>query len=101
LRIKPLIYVRPDTGTVSPAIPSRSRKAALEDLHREFFRHVRGDGRMHIAVLHSNAPEETQTLAERVRSEYPQAEIMMSIAAPVLGVHAGPRAVALVGYAEG
>ena len=100
LRIKPLIYVRPETGTVAPSIPSRSRKAALDDLYREFFRRVNTSRPMHIAALHSNAPEEAHALAERVRREYSPADLFESIAAPVLGVHAGPRAVALVGYAE-
>jgi DegV family protein with EDD domain len=100
LRIKPLIYVRPDTGTVGASMPARSRKSALEGLYREFFRHVVRDRPLHIAVLHNNAEEEAQALAEQVRAEYSPQELFISIVSPVLGVHTGPRAVALCGYAE-
>lgn len=100
LQIKPLIYVRPETGTVGASLPARSRKAALEGLYREFFRHVAGDRPLHIAVLHNDALEEAQALADQVRAEHSPKELFISIVSPVLGVHTGPRAVALCGYGE-
>lgn len=100
LRIKPLIFVRAETGTVGASIPARSRKAALDGLYKEFFRRIGTDRPMHITVLHNNALEEAQALAERVKKEYSPKEIFISIVSPVLGVHTGPRAVALCGYAE-
>ena len=100
LRIKPLIYVRADTGTVAASIPARSRKSALEGLYKEFFRHIPAGRAIHITILHNDALEEAQELAERVRREYSPREIFISIVSPVLGVHTGPRAVALCGYAE-
>jgi len=100
LHIKPLIYVRPDTGTVGASFPSRSRKTALEGLYKEFFRHVPAHHPLHITVLHNDALPEAQALAARLRTEYSPAELFISIVSPVLGVHTGPRAVALCGYAE-
>jgi DegV family protein with EDD domain len=99
LKIKPLIYVKNSTGTVSPSMPARSRKQALENLYREFFKHV-GSGPLHITILHNNALEEAQALAERVQREHTPVEMFISIVSPVLGTHTGPRAVALCGYAE-
>ena len=100
LHIKPLIYVRSDTGTVAPSIPSRSRRAAIEGLYKEFFRHVDTSHPMHLTVLHNNALPEAEELAERVRREYSPEEIFINIVSPVLGTHTGPRAIALCGYSE-
>lgn len=100
LNIKPLIFVRADSGSVAPGIPARSRKSALEGVYKEFFRHVDGGRPLHIAVMHNNAPEDAQELAERVKAEYAPKEMVIGIPSPVLGAHTGPRAVALCGYAE-
>jgi DegV family protein with EDD domain len=99
LHIKPLIYVRPDTGTVGASLPARSRKAAIESLYREFFQCINPAGPLHITVLHNDALEEAQTLAELVQREYSPIELFISIVSPALGVHTGPRAIALCGYA--
>ncbi len=98
LRIKPLIYVKHDTGTVGAAIPSRSRRAAIEDLYKEFFRHIDTSLPMHITVLHNNALPEAKDLMERVVRDFSPKEIFISIVSPVLGVHTGPKALALCGY---
>ena len=100
LHIKPLIYVRPETGTVGASFPSRSRKSALDDLYKEFFKHIQPARPLHITVLHNAALPEAQALAERVQREYSPKELFISIVSPVLGVHTGPRAVALCGYTE-
>jgi DegV family protein with EDD domain len=100
IHIKPLVYVRPNTGTVAASIPARSRKGALEVLYKEFFRHFSPGQGLHIAVLHNNALDEAQALAERVQGEYAPKEMFITIVSPVLGVHTGPRAVGLCGYAE-
>lgn len=99
LRIKPLINVRPETGTVGASMPARSRKAALEGLYKEFFKHIDASKPLHITVLHNAALEEAEELAQKVREEYNPKELFISIVSPVLGVHTGPRAVALCGYA--
>jgi DegV family protein with EDD domain len=99
LKIKPLIYVKPDTGTVGAAFPSRSRKVAIEDMYKEFFKHLDTSLPLHITVLHNNALPEAENLLERVQMEFSPREIFISIVSPVLGVHTGPRALALCGYA--
>jgi hypothetical protein len=55
---------------------------------------------LHIAVLHGNAPEDAALLANRIRQEYQPAELLINITGPVLGLHTGPRALALCAYAE-
>jgi DegV family protein with EDD domain len=100
LQIKPLIYVKPETGTVGASIPARSRKGGIEGLYKEFFKHMRTDRPMHITVLHNAALPEATALAEQVQREYSPAELFIQIVSPVLGVHTGPRAIALCGYSE-
>ncbi|NMB55885.1 MAG: DegV family protein [Leptolinea sp.] len=99
LHIKPLIYVKHDSGTVGAAFPSRSRKAAIEDLYKEFFRKVDTSLPLHITVLHNNALPEARELMDRVIRDFSPKEIFISIVSPVLGVHTGPKAIALCGYA--
>jgi DegV family protein with EDD domain len=98
LRIKPMIYVNHNTGTVGASLPSRSRKAAIEDVYKEFFRHIDVNLPLHITVLHNNALPEAKELMDRIINEFHPKEIFISIVSPVLGVHTGPRAIALCGY---
>jgi DegV family protein with EDD domain len=100
LKIRPMIYVNHESGTVGAALPSRTRKDAIEALYTQFFRHLRTDLPAHITVLHNAALEEAQALADRIRRDFSPREIFISIVSPVLGVHTGPRALALCGYNE-
>jgi DegV family protein with EDD domain len=99
LKIKPMIYVKPESGTVGASFPSRSRKSGIEALYKEFFRHINTHLPMHITVLHNDCLADAQALAERIQQEFAPKELIISIVSPVLGVHTGPRALALCGYA--
>jgi DegV family protein with EDD domain len=98
LNIKPLIYVKPENGTVGASFPSRSRKAAIDGLYKEFFHHINPQLPLHLTVLHNDTLAEAQELAERIQQEHSPKEMFISIVSPVLGVHTGPRALALCGY---
>ncbi len=100
LQIKPLIYVKRDTGTVGASMPARSRKSAIEGMLKEFFRNIDTSKPLHLTVLHNAALPEAQEIADRVQREYAPKEMFISIVSPVLGVHTGPRALALCGYTE-
>ncbi|PKO13643.1 MAG: hypothetical protein CVU39_17590 [Chloroflexi bacterium HGW-Chloroflexi-10] len=100
IKIKPLIYVKPDTGTVGASMPSRSRTAAIENLYKQFLKNINPEKPLHITVLHNAAYEEAKALADRVIKELKPKEIFISIVSPILGVHTGPRALALCGYNE-
>ncbi len=100
LKVKPLILVNHTSGTVGASIPARSRSGAIEGLYKQFFKHININSPLHITVLHNAALEEAQALADRVKQEYHPKEIFISIVSPILGVHTGPRALALCGYAE-
>ena len=100
LKIKPLVYVRPDTGTVAPGMPARTRAAGLESMYREFFRHIDIKKRMHITVLHNAAEEEARDIEAKIKKEFTPEELFVTIVNPTLGAHTGPRAVALCGYSD-
>lgn len=100
LSIKPLIYVNHDKGVVSAGLPARSRKLALAGLQKEFFKHIDTKFPIHITVLHNNALDEAKALAQKIIETYSPKELFITIVSPILGVHTGPKAVALCGYAE-
>jgi DegV family protein with EDD domain len=100
LRIKPLIYVNPESGTVGASVPSRSRKAAIQSLYKEFFRHLCPGDRLHVAVMHTDAWLEAEELADMIRKEQQPDEMILGIGSPVLGVHVGRAAIGLCGYRE-
>jgi DegV family protein with EDD domain len=100
LNLKPQISVDHNSGEVAGGRRSRTRKKALNDLYVDFFDQVDREKPLRIAVLHNAALEEAKTLTEKIKSEINPAEIIISIVSPVLGVHTGPRAVAICGYTE-
>jgi DegV family protein with EDD domain len=102
LQIKPLIFVKPESGTVGASLPARSRKAGVDGLFKEFFKRLNpgSNDRLHLTILHNAALEEAEGLATRVRAEYNPDELFITITSPVLGAHTGPRALALLGYIE-
>jgi DegV family protein with EDD domain len=100
LNLKPQISVDHESGTVAAGRRSRTRKRALQDLYDDFFSGVDCSEAIHIAVLHNAALEEAQELVRKIEKEYSPIELILSIVSPVLGVHTGPRAVAICGYSE-
>ena len=100
LKIKPLITVKRDTGTVGVGMPSRSRKLGLKNVYKTFFKQLDTTKPMHIAVMHNHVPADAEAMVARIKAEYAPAEIFIEIVNPILGVHTGPGAVALCGYSE-
>ncbi len=100
LNFKPQVTVDHETGLVGAGRRSRTRQKALLALYDDFFAQLDTRKPMHIAVLHNAALPEAEALAARVKVEFAPRELIISIVSPVLGVHTGPRAVALVGYTE-
>lgn len=100
LKIKPLVFVKPETGTVGASIPARSRKAALDGLFKEFSRHFTPGQKLHITVAHNDALAEAQEIARQVEVVFHPVEMNINYASPVLGAHTGPQAVCILGYAE-
>lgn len=100
LKIKPQIRVNHVTGTVERGDISRTRSQAIERLYSSFFSKLDTSRPMHIAVLHNAALKEAEELAEKIREQFHPIEMVITIVSPVLGVHTGPQALAICGYAE-
>ena len=101
LNVKPLVKINHQTGRVAPVSLARTHKALVRTLYKKFFEMV-GDGKpLRIAVLHGNAGEEAQALADRIREEFAPEELLVNMTGPVLGINTGPGALALCGYTMG
>jgi fatty acid kinase fatty acid binding subunit len=101
LQVKPLVLVNHRTGRVEPVGLARTYKAGVEMLYSKFFGLLGGLRNLRVAVLHGNAADEAQALAERIRAEIKPVELLVNMTGPVLGVNTGPGALALCGYGEG
>jgi DegV family protein with EDD domain len=106
LHVKPLVYVDHETGRVEAAGRVRTRRRGLDTLYQRFFEELdvqkaSSAGHLHVAVMHGDAPQDAERVVERIEREYSPAELLTDITGPVLGVHTGPRAIALCGYVEG
>ncbi len=100
LNLKPQITVNHHSGEVEGGRRSRTRKKALIDLYTDFFAQIDSGKSLRIAVLHNDALEEAQEIKERIQGEFQPEELILGIVSPVLGVHTGPRAIAICGYTE-
>lgn len=100
LQVKPLVRINHQTGVVEPVTLGRTHKSLVETMYSKFFSSLDGRKNMRIAVLHGNALEEAETLAERIRVEFHPIELIVHMTGPVLGINTGPGALALCGYTE-
>lgn len=100
LGIKPVVRINHVTGLVEAAGRARTARRALDLAYTKFFEDVGSTGLLRVAVLHGNARQAAEELAERVRREYRPEELIVNITGPVLGTHTGPSALALCGYRE-
>jgi DegV family protein with EDD domain len=100
LDIKPLIYINHASGQVESYARVRTRTRAIEALYAGFFAGIDSRKPLRMAVLHGGAPEEARRLAERIQQEHSPAELFVQTTGPVLGIHTGPKALALCGYTE-
>ena len=85
---------------ISFAVLPPLKGKGIEALYQSFFAKLDRTRPMHIAVLHGGVLDDAIALAERVRQEYQPVELLINITGPVLGLHTGPRALALCGYTE-
>lgn len=100
LKVRPLIAFNVFTNLVEPIGLVRTYTAMIETLYRRFFERVKGVRNLRVAVLHGAALSYAEELAERIRAEFDPLEIFVNSTGPVVGLHTGPGAVGLCGYAE-
>lgn len=100
LNIKPLLYIDHNTGQVEASDRVRNHRKSVELLYQRFFEAVDAGKVLRVAVMHGDAPQEARELADRIQHEFSPAELLVNVTGPVVGIHTGPRALALCGYTE-
>jgi fatty acid-binding protein DegV len=55
---------------------------------------------VHAAVLHCDAPEDAQAVADQVRERFHPVELLTAETGPTIGVHGGPGTVGVAFYVE-
>lgn len=96
LNIKPLITVR--DGKLELLDRMRSWDAALNRQIDEVARFCQDEPPSEIAVCHLNALSAAESFAVRVRDRFPQAQVFIAEAGPVMAIHIGPGALGLATY---
>lgn len=100
LKVKPVVSINHEKGVVTPAGLARTHRSAVDMLFKKFANAIGKGEKYRIAVLHGDAFDEAQELAERVREAFDPVELIVNITGPVLGINTGPGTLALCGYAE-
>ena len=99
LQIKPVLVAQQDGIRMLARV--RTRGKAVERLIM-YARRLLAPGQVaHIAVMHSAAREEAETLAERLRRDFDLGELLVTEFTPVMGLHTGPGFLGLAFYSEG
>jgi fatty acid-binding protein DegV len=78
---------------------TRSKERGIERIV-DLMRSRVGGKRVHVAVHHTDAPEEAEKLKERVRREFDCMELWLTEFSPIMGYSAGRGASGLAFYAE-
>jgi DegV family protein with EDD domain len=102
-RVGSLLDVKPVMGWWDGAARfksmTRSKEKGIERIVGLMHSRV-GGKRVHVAVHHTDAPEEAEKLKERVRREFDCVELWLTEFSPIMGYSAGRGALGLAFYTE-
>jgi DegV family protein with EDD domain len=99
LSAKPILRIA--DGEIVPVKRVRGRARALAELERIFVDETSADGSLRVALVHADAHDDLDRLAERVRVVRPAASLdHRLIFGPVIGANTGPGSVALAWLAD-
>lgn len=98
LRIRPVIAF--EGGKPRSIARVRTAAKGMEELVRYLRRKAGPPERMHVAVMHANAPERATELMERVREVLSPTELIVTEFTAVMGVHTGPGFLGLAFYSD-
>ncbi len=87
LDVKPILSLT--DGKIGLVQRPRTRRRAMDRLVALATAHLAG-ARGRIAVMHADAPERAEELAERLRTELDPVELFVTEFTPVIGAHVGP-----------
>lgn len=98
LHVKPILTLR--DGRVEPLERVRTKRRAVERLIHLLKEETKAGGRLHIAVLHGQAPKEAEALVQRLCETFGLDEIHIGEVGPVIATHTGPGVVGVAYYVE-
>jgi DegV family protein with EDD domain len=97
LNVKPMLEIK--GGLVEPLEQPRSRAKAIARL-MEILAERSARRPLHVAVLHADARNDAEEVAQQVRAQYECREFYIAEIGPAIGVHSGPNALGLAFYTD-
>lgn len=97
LSIKPVLAFR--DGEIVPYRKVRSYQRAVTAAVDELVADS-GRGRLHLAILHTNAPDRAAELQREITNRVKPSEMVVSNVGPVVGTHTGPGCVGVSYYVD-
>jgi DegV family protein with EDD domain len=96
LQVKPVLTV--ENKVIVPYEKIRTWKKALNKVFELLQEDVKVSDHAKISVIHANREEEGKELVEKIKADYPNAEVMLSYFGPVVGTHLGEGALGFTWY---
>ena len=94
LKIKPIIHVDMEGHLINDG-KVRGRKAAIKELFTRLKASENLNEHKYVFISHSDCLEDVNSLADMIKGDFPDTEIIISDIGPVIGAHTGPGAIAL------
>jgi DegV family protein with EDD domain len=96
LNVKPIIYLK--DGMLEAGESVRTRGKTIDRLVEFVKESIGASEPVNMAVIHAATPDEAQTLADRVKTEFNVKELLIHDLVASLAVHGGPGVIGLFGY---
>jgi len=93
LNIKPILEMK--AGKIDAADQVRTQKRALDRLMEIIEERSADASPLHMAVMHSNVPDQAQALLERIEAHFEPEDLYLAELSPVIGTHVGPGTLAI------
>jgi DegV family protein with EDD domain len=93
LNIKPILEMK--DGEIDAADQVRTQKRALDRLMEIIEQRSADASPLHMAVMHSNVPDQAQALLERIQTRFEPEDLYLAELSPVIGTHVGPGTLAI------
>ncbi|MEJ2413073.1 MAG: DegV family protein [Anaerolineales bacterium] len=93
LNIKPILEMK--DGAIDAADQVRTQKRALDRLMEIIEERSADASQLHMAVMHSNVPDQAQALLERIEAHFKPEDLYLAELSPVIGTHVGPGTLAI------
>lgn len=94
LQFKPIIIVDKE-GKLSNIGKVRGRKTSINELFSMLKKVQKFEELPYVFISHSDCLDDVNHLADMIKAEYPNTEIVIGDIGPVIGAHTGPGAIAL------